>query len=168
MDPKWNFDNTYVELPEKFYTKLRPTPVAEPRLVLLNERLADALGLDVDALRADDGVHVLAGNRVPSGAEPIAQAYAGHQFGHFTRLGDGRAIVLGEHIAPSGQRFDIQLKGSGPTPYSRGGDGRAALGPMLREYIISEAMHGLGIPTTRSLAVTATGEPVMRERVLPG
>lgn len=168
MDPKWNFDNTYVELPEKFYTKLPPTPVAEPRLVLLNERLADALGLDVDALRADDGVHVLAGNRVPSGAEPIAQAYAGHQFGHFTRLGDGRAIVLGEHIAPSGQRFDIQLKGSGPTPYSRGGDGRAALGPMLREYIISEAMHGLGIPTTRSLAVTATGEPVMRERVLPG
>lgn len=168
MDPKWNFDNTYVKLPEKFYSKLPPTPVSEPRLVLLNESLADSLGLDVGALRADDGVHVLAGNRVPSGSEPIAQAYAGHQFGHFTKLGDGRAIVLGEHIAPSGQRFDIQLKGSGPTPYSRGGDGRAALGPMLREYIISEAMHGLGIPTTRSLAVTATGEPVMRERVLPG
>lgn len=168
MDARWNFDNTYVHLPEKFYTKLAPTPVRAPRLVLLNERLADELGLDVEALRSDDGVHVFAGNKVPPGSEPIAQAYAGHQFGYFTKLGDGRAIVLGEHVTPSGERFDIQLKGSGPTPYSRGGDGRAALGPMLREYIISEAMHGLGIPTTRSLAVVATGETVIRERILPG
>lgn len=168
MDARWNFDNTYVKLPEKFYTKLSPTPVPEPRLVLLNEPLADELGLDVAALRSGDGVHGFAGNKVPTGSEPIAQAYAGHQFGYFTKLGDGRAIVLGEHVTPSGDRFDIQLKGSGPTPYSRGGDGRAALGPMLREYIISEAMHGLGIPTTRSLAVVTTGDTVIRERILPG
>lgn len=164
----WNFDNTFVRLPKRFYSRRQPVPVREPRLVLLNEKLAQELGLDPDALRSAAGTAVLAGNAVPDGAEPLAQAYAGHQFGYFTMLGDGRAVVLGEHVTPGGRRVDIQLKGSGTTLYSRGGDGRAALGPMLREYIISEAMHGLGIPTTRSLAVTATGEWVFRERPLPG
>jgi uncharacterized protein YdiU (UPF0061 family) len=164
----WNLDNSYVRLPESFFSRLNPTPVRTPKLVILNEPLAADLGLNVDWLRSDDGVAVLAGNRIPEGAAPLAQAYAGHQFGHFTMLGDGRALLIGEQITPAGDRFDIQLKGSGRTPYSRGGDGRAALGPMLREYIISEAMHALGIPTTRSLAVTMTGEGVMRETVLPG
>ena len=130
--------------------------------------LATSLGLNVQALQSEDGVAVLAGNKIPEGALPLAQAYAGHQFGHFTMLGDGRALLLGEQITPLGERVDIQLKGSGRTPYSRGGDGRAALGPMLREYIISEAMHALGIPTTRSLAVVTTGESVIRETELPG
>jgi uncharacterized protein YdiU (UPF0061 family) len=142
--------------------------VDSPELIMLNDTLALSLGLDVDTLKSRAGVEVFAGNRVPEGATPLAQAYAGHQFGHFTMLGDGRAILLGEQITPDGKRFDIQLKGSGRTPYSRGGDGRAALGPMLREYIISEAMHALGIATTRSLAVVTTGEPVYRETVLPG
>jgi uncharacterized protein YdiU (UPF0061 family) len=164
----WNFDNSYARLPDSFYTRLDPTPVPSPKLAVLNERLAADLGLEVPALRSEEGVAMLAGNRVPKGVTPIAQAYAGNQFGHFTMLGDGRAILLGEQITPSCERFDIQLKGSGPTPYSRGGDGRAALGPMLREYIISEAMHGLGIPTTRSLAVVTTGETLLRESVLPG
>ncbi|UUZ87097.1 YdiU family protein [Paenibacillus sp. P26] len=137
-------------------------------MIVLNERLAASLGLNVSGLRSDEGTAALAGNRIPEGAEPLAQAYAGHQFGHFTMLGDGRAILLGEQLTPQGERFDIQLKGSGRTPYSRGGDGRAALGPMLREYIISEAMHALGIPTTRSLAVVTTGEPIQRETELPG
>jgi uncharacterized protein YdiU (UPF0061 family) len=164
----WNLDNSYARLPNSFYTRLDPTPVRSPELAVLNERLTASLGLESQALRSEEGVAVLAGNRIPDGATPIAQAYAGHQFGHFTMLGDGRAILIGEQITPSGERFDIQLKGSGPTPYSRGGDGRAALGPMLREYIISEAMHALGIPTTRSLAVVTTGETLLRETVLPG
>ncbi|MFB6363459.1 YdiU family protein [Paenibacillus elgii] len=164
----WNFDNSYARLPEMFYSKLDPTPVRSPKLIVLNERLAASLGLDAQALRGSDGVAVFAGNRIPEGASPLAQAYAGHQFGHFTMLGDGRALLLGEQITPDNTRVDIQLKGSGRTPYSRGGDGRAALGPMLREYIISEAMHALGIPTTRSLAVVTTGEEIIRETELPG
>ncbi|MBG9791317.1 hypothetical protein ABD76_01685 [Paenibacillus dendritiformis] len=164
----WNFDNSYARLPQLFFTKQSPTPVRSPKLVVFNEKLAASLGLNVPELNSDDGAAVFAGNRIPEGAAPLAQAYAGHQFGHFTMLGDGRAILLGEQITPAEERMDIQLKGSGRTPYSRGGDGRAALGPMLREYIISEAMHGLGIPTTRSLAVVTTGEPVYRETELPG
>ena len=162
----WNFDNSYVRLPKIFFSSQKPTPVQSPELVMLNGTLAKELGLDLKALQA--GVEVFAGNQLPQGAEPIAQAYAGHQFAHFTMLGDGRALLLGEQITPEGKRFDIGLKGSGRTPYSRGGDGRAALGPMLREYIISEAMHALGIPTSRSLAVVTTGEPVYRETALPG
>ena len=163
----WRFDNSYARLPDVLFSRVRPVPVAKPALAALNERLAADLGLGIEALRAS-GAEIFAGNIVPEGAEPIAQAYAGHQFGHFTNLGDGRAILLGEQIAPSGSRFDIQLKGSGQTPFSRRGDGRAALGPMLREYIISEAMHALGIPTTRSLAVATTGEQIAREDLLPG
>ncbi|TQE92030.1 protein adenylyltransferase SelO [Ureibacillus terrenus] len=166
--PGWNFDNSYAKLPPIFYTKQKPEPVASPKLVMFNESLAEELNLHPGALQSEKGAAIFAGKDVPEGAEPIAQAYAGHQFGHFTMLGDGRAILLGEHVAPGNRRVDIQLKGAGRTPYSRGGDGRAALGPMLREYIISEAMHALGIPTTRSLAVAATGERVIRERVLPG
>ncbi|WP_135549960.1 protein adenylyltransferase SelO [Paenibacillus cymbidii] len=165
----WNFDTSYTRLPELFYTLMAPSSVRAPSLVKLNERLASSLGLDAKALaKSDEGAAVFAGNRVPEGASPLAQAYAGHQFGHFTMLGDGRALLLGEQITPAGDRFDIQLKGSGRTPYSRRGDGRAALGPMLREYIVSEAMHALGIPTTRSLAVAATGEKIYRETELPG
>lgn len=164
----WNFDNSYARLPAKLFTRMEPTPVRAPRLAVLNELLAAELGLNVESLRSEQAVEVFAGNRIPAGAEPLAQAYAGHQFGHFTMLGDGRALLLGEQITPRGERMDIQLKGSGRTPYSRGGDGRAALGPMLREYIISEAMHALGIPTTRSLAVVTTGEKINREMELPG
>ncbi|MEQ2010315.1 MAG: protein adenylyltransferase SelO [Limisphaerales bacterium] len=164
----WRFDNSYTRLPESFYSRVNPTPVAEPRLVLLSRPLAQSLGLDPAALTGPDAAAHFTGNQIFPGAEPIAQAYAGHQFGNLARLGDGRAILLGEHLTPAGQRFDIQLKGAGRTPYSRGGDGRAALGPMLREYLISEAMHALGIPTTRSLAVASTGEPVLREQPLPG
>ncbi|MDF9411332.1 YdiU family protein [Brevibacillus laterosporus] len=164
----WNFDNSYARLPESFFSSLNLNPVRSPKLIILNKKLAEALGLNMEALQSEDGVEVLAGNRIPEGAFPIAQAYAGHQFGHFTMLGDGRALLLGEQITPLGKRFDIQLKGSGKTAYSRRGDGRAALGPMLREYIISEAMHALGIPTTRSLAVVTTGETVIRETDLPG
>ena len=155
------FDNSYARLPERFYVRLAPTPVAAPRLVKLNTALAAELGLDAAALASPEGVAVLAGNRVALGSEPIALAYAGHQFGNFVpQLGDGRAVLLGEVVGPDGVRRDIQLKGSGPTPFSRRGDGRAALGPVLREYIISEAMAALGIPTTRSLAAVMTGEPV--------
>jgi serine/tyrosine/threonine adenylyltransferase len=164
----WNFDNSYARLPELLYTRLNPTAVNSPRLIKLNDTLAASLGLDAEALNSDVGAGIFAGNIVPEGAEPLAQAYAGHQFGHFAMLGDGRAVLLGEQIAPDGSRFDVQLKGSGPTPYSRSGDGRAAVGPMLREYMISEAMHGLGIPTTRSLAVASTGEPVYRYTEEPG
>ncbi|WP_338469481.1 YdiU family protein [Niallia sp. XMNu-256] len=163
----WNFSNSYVKLPTLFYSKQNPDPVEEPEIVIFNEVLAKQLGLNIIEHRKEAAA-VFAGNQTPEGAIPIAQAYAGHQFGHFARLGDGRAILLGEHVTPDEERFDIQLKGSGRTPYSRGGDGRAALGPMLREYIISEAMHNLGIPTTRSLAVVTTGEPIHRETVLPG
>jgi serine/tyrosine/threonine adenylyltransferase len=164
----WRLEHTYRDLPRLFYSDAATAVVSAPHLVVFNRPLAIALGLDVDALDGPEGAAIFAGNGVPEGARPIAQAYAGHQFGHFTILGDGRAILLGEQIAPSGDRFDIQLKGAGRTRYSRGGDGRAALGPMLREYIISEAMHALGIPTTRSLAVATTGEPVYRETLLPG
>ena len=166
-DAGWRFDNSYARLPEPLFAAAPPTPVRTPRLVILNEPLAAALGFDGGVLAAT-GASVFAGNELPPGAEPIAQAYAGHQFGHFTNLGDGRAILLGEQIAATGGRFDIQLKGAGRTRYSRGGDGRAALGPMLREYVISEAMHALGIATTRSLAVALTGEVVMRTTPLPG
>jgi uncharacterized protein YdiU (UPF0061 family) len=164
----WRFDNSYKRLPVIFYTETDPTPVKIPGLVIFNHDLTKELGLDSEALQSQEGVAVLAGNHLAEGASPIAQAYAGHQFGHFTMLGDGRAVLLGEHVTLAGHRLDIQLKGSGRTRYSRGGDGRAALGPMLREYLISEAMHGLGIPTTRSLAVVSTGEPVYRESPLPG
>ena len=164
----WNFDNSYARLPKVFFAPTTPVPVSAPRLVVFNSALAESLGLNAEALVEGNGAALLSGSTVPPGAAPIAQAYAGHQFGHFTMLGDGRAVLLGEQLAPNGKRFDIQLKGSGRTPFSRGGDGRAALGPMLREYIISEAMHALGIPTTRSLAVVTTGDTVSRQIPLPG
>ena len=164
----WNLEHTYAELPQLFYAPATPSAVREPRLVVFNRPLARTLGLDADALDNPEGAAIFAGNALPDGARPIAQAYAGHQFGHFTTLGDGRAILLGEQITPAGDRVDIQLKGAGRTSFSRGGDGRAALGPMLREYIVSEAMHALGIPTTRSLAVAATGNLVYRETELEG
>ena len=164
----WRLEHTYTALPAIFYTEAAPTAVREPRMVVFNRALATTLGLDVEALSSVDGAAVFSGNSLPEGARPIAQAYAGHQFGHFTILGDGRAILLGEQITPRGDRLDIQVKGAGQTFYSRRGDGRAALGPMLREYIVSEAMHALGIPTTRSLAVVTTGEPVYRETALQG
>ncbi len=167
-DAGWNFDNSYARLPEAFYVRLNPVPVRAPKLVVFNEELARSLGLNPDTLKGDAGPAVFSGNQIPEGAEPLAQAYAGHQFGAFTMLGDGRAILLGEQLTPQGERFDIQFKGSGKTPFSRNGDGRAALGPMLREYIISEALHALDIPTTRSLAVVTTGEPVLRETPLQG
>ncbi|MBU9712031.1 protein adenylyltransferase SelO [Evansella tamaricis] len=165
---EWNLDNSYARLPDKFYSQIDPNLVDSPELVILNETLARSLGLDPTLLRTEEAIEVFAGNRIPEGGIALAQAYAGHQFGHFTMLGDGRAMLHGEQITPTGERFDIQLKGSGRTPYSRGGDGRASLGPMLREYIISESMHALNIPTTRSLAVVTTGEPVYRETELPG
>ena len=161
----WNLENSYAELPEFFYSKINLSKVSSPKLVVLNNELAEYLGLDINELQSEEGVSYFAGNSVPKGSIPIAQAYAGHQFGYFTMLGDGRAMLLGEQITPNG-KYDIQLKGSGRTPYSRGGDGRAALGPMLREYIVSEAMHALDIPTSRSLAVVTTGEPVIREKIL--
>ncbi|WP_340109534.1 protein adenylyltransferase SelO [Pikeienuella sp. HZG-20] len=168
--PTIPFDNSYARLPDRFFARLAPTPVRAPRLIQLNDALAAELGLDAARLAAPGGVAVLAGNRTPLGAEPLAQVYAGHQFGGWVpQLGDGRAILLGEVLGRDGARRDIQLKGAGPTPYSRMGDGRAPLGPVLREYIISEAMAALGVPTTRALAVVATGEPVLREEgPLPG
>ena len=166
---RFDFENTYARLPERFYSRLAPTPVAAPRLVKVNVELARKLGLDADALASARGVEILAGNWVAEGAEPLAMAYAGHQFGHFVpQLGDGRANLLGEVKAADGVGYDVQLKGSGPTPFSRGGDGRAALGPVLREYIVSEAMASLGVPTTRALAAVTTGERVLRETALPG
>ena len=162
------FDNSYARLPQHFFARQDPTRTAEPWLIKLNEPLAAELGLDVEALRRD-GAAIFSGNLLPEGAEPLAMAYSGHQFGGFSpQLGDGRAILLGEVIDTNGNRRDIQLKGAGPTPFSRRGDGRAALGPVLREYIISEAMFALGIPATRALAAVTTGEPVYREEVLPG
>ncbi|TCI79887.1 YdiU family protein [Exiguobacterium sp. SH0S1] len=158
-DTGWNFEATYVELRDMFYDRGPINPVDKPELVLLNEPLAETLGLDIDALKED--VALLSGNRQTDTS--FSQAYAGHQFGNFTMLGDGRALFLGEHVTANGKRVDVQLKGSGPTEYSRGGDGRAAIGPMVREYLISEAMHALGIPTNRALAVVATNEPVMRQ-----
>ena len=167
--PRCAFDNSYARLPERFYARLAPTPVAEPGLVKINRGLATELGLDPAALASPEGVEILAGNRIAPGSEPIALVYAGHQFGHFVpQLGDGRAILLGEVVDRAGRRRDIQLKGSGITPFSRNGDGRAALGPVLREYLVSEAMAALGIPTTRTLAAVTTGEKVYREAALPG
>ena len=167
--PLFNFDNSYARLPERFFARVAPTPVAEPRLVGVNKSLAEKLGADPEQLTDRKAVEVFAGNRVPKGAEPIATAYAGFQFGSWVpQLGDGRAILLGEVVARDGVRRDVQLKGSGRTPFSRNGDGRAALGPVLREYVVSEAMAALGIPTTRSLAAVTTGEHIRRETLLPG
>lgn len=163
------FSNRYVELGESFYARTRPAKVADPALIKFNEALADALGLPTENLEATELAGIFSGNQVPQGAAPLAMAYAGHQFGHFSQqLGDGRAILLGEVQSPGGDYFDIHLKGSGPTFYSRGGDGRAALGPVLREYLVSEAMFRLGVPTTRALAAVMTGERVIREQFLPG
>ena len=163
------FDNSYAKLPSRFYVKLDPTVVSGPELISVNDELAELLNIDGDYLRSDEGVSMLAGNVIPAGAEPLAAAYAGHQFGHFVpQLGDGRAVLLGEVVGRDGIRRDIQLKGAGRTPFSRTGDGRAALGPVLREYIVSEAMYHLGIPTTRTLAAVTTGDHVYREEPLPG
>jgi uncharacterized protein YdiU (UPF0061 family) len=163
------FQNTFARLPDRFFARVAPTPVAAPRLIRLNLDLAADLGLDAEWLAGPEALQVLAGGRIPEAAEPIALAYAGHQFGHFVpQLGDGRAVLLGEIVDRRGVRRDIQLKGSGRTPFSRGGDGRAALGPVLREYVVSEAMARLGIPTTRALAAVVTGEMVARETLLPG
>jgi len=164
----WKFDNSYTQLSQNIMSRTLPTKVKSPKIVIVNYDLAKQLGLDFSSLNNEELSQLFTGNVIPKGSDPIAQAYAGHQFGNLVILGDGRAIVLGEHITPTKQRYDIQFKGSGRTPYSRGGDGKAALGPMLREYIISEAMYHLNIRTTRSLAVATTGENVMRETVLPG
>ena len=164
----WQFDNTYSKLPKNLLSKLNPTPAKSPEVVLFNHSLSKEIGLDFSEIDNEKLALTFSGNQLPDGSETIAQAYAGHQFGHFTLLGDGRALVIGEHIDKSKKRYDIQFKGSGKTPYSRSGDGRAALGPMLREYIISEAIHNLKIPTTRSLAVVKTGENVIREKNLEG
>ena len=164
----FNFDNSYINLPKEFYSHVNLKPVKSPKLVILNNNLASSLGLSLEFLKSPKGISILSGNTKADDGAYISQAYAGHQFGHFTMLGDGRALLIGEQITPSNQRFDIQLKGSGRTPFSRGGDGRAVLGPMLREYIISEAMHGLKIPTTRSLSVISTGENVYRDEIKQG
>lgn len=165
----FQFDNSYARLPEAFHIRTDPTPVARPRMIRVNRELAEELGADPDQLESAEGLDILSGRRIAAGSEPLAMAYAGHQFGGFVpQLGDGRALLLGEVIARDGVRRDIQLKGSGPTPFSRRGDGRSALGPVLREYIVSEAMHALGVPTTRALAAVATGEQVFRETALPG
>jgi uncharacterized protein YdiU (UPF0061 family) len=167
MTISWHFDNTYSKLSKTFREEIKPTPVHDPNLVILNEELAKDLNLDFSKIDDKDLAKLFSGNVLPNNTNTIAQAYAGHQFGHFTMLGDGRAVLLGEHLVNK-KRFDIQFKGSGRTSFSRTGDGRAALGPMLREYIISEAIHALNIPTTRSLAVVSTGEKVVRENLLPG
>jgi uncharacterized protein YdiU (UPF0061 family) len=164
----WHFDNTYSKLSKTFREEIKPTPVHDPNLVILNEELAEDLNLDFSKIDNKDLAKLFSGNVLPNDTNTIAQAYAGHQFGHFTMLGDGRAVLLGEHLVNNTKRFDIQFKGSGRTSFSRSGDGRAVLGPMLREYIISEAIHALNIPTTRSLAVVSTGEKVVRENLLPG
>ncbi|QDG54207.1 YdiU family protein [Persicimonas caeni] len=166
---KVRFDNSYLALPERFYSRVSPEPVASPEVVRVNTSLAEQLGFDPDWLDSPEGAEFAVGNRVLDGSEPIATVYGGHQFGNWAgRLGDGRALLLGEVIDRDGQRFDVQLKGSGRTPYSRRGDGRAPLGPVLREYLVSEAMAALGIPTTRSLVAATTGESVRRETILPG
>ena len=166
---RFNFENTYARLPERFFARLQPAPASTPRLIKLNAELARSLQLDPEELASAHGVEILAGNMLAEGSEPLALAYAGHQFGHFVpQLGDGRANLLGEVVGRDGLRYDIQLKGSGPTPFSRRGDGKAALGPVLREYVVSEAMAALGVPTTRALAAVTTGEQVLRETVLPG
>jgi uncharacterized protein YdiU (UPF0061 family) len=162
----WHFDNTYSKLSKTFIEDIKPTPVHDPELVILNEQLAKELNLDFSKTKEKDLSLLFSGNSLPNGSTTIAQAYAGHQFGHFTMLGDGRAVLLGEHISNKNNRFDIQFKGSGRTSFSRGGDGRAALGPMLREYIISEAINSLNIPTTRSLAVVKTGEKSCKRKFI--
>ncbi len=164
----WRFDNTYSKLPDPFISNTSPIPVKSPELIILNNNLAKQLGLNFSLISKIELSNLFSGNSLPEGSKSIAQAYAGHQFGHFTMLGDGRAVLMGEHVSKNNERFDIQFKGSGQTPFSRNGDGRAALGPMLREYIISEAMHSLNIPTTRSMAVVKTGEDVVRENILQG
>jgi len=164
----WSFDNTYAKLPNDLLVKQAPIPVKTPEIIILNKNLSKDLDLDFTNIKEESLSQLFSGNLLPTGSESIAQAYAGHQFGHFTMLGDGRAVLMGEHVSKNGDRHDIQFKGSGKTPFSRSGDGRAALGPMLREYIISEAMHELGVATTRSLAVVKTGENVIRETHLPG
>ena len=164
----WSFDNTYSKLPDDLSVKQVPIPVKSPELIILNKDLSEDLNLDFTHIKVENLSQLFSGNLLPTGSESIAQAYAGHQFGHFTMLGDGRAVLIGEHVSKNGDRYDIQFKGSGKTPFSRSGDGRAALGPMLREYIVSEAMHRLGVATTRSLAVVKTGENVIRETHLPG
>ena len=164
----WNFDNSYSRLPDIFQENIKPFPVKKPELILLNEILASELNLDFSKIDKKELSKIFSGNSLPDGSSSIAQAYAGHQFGHFTMLGDGRAVLIGEHKTKSNKRYDIQFKGSGKTAFSRNGDGRAALGPMLREYIISEAMNALKIPTTRSLAVVKTGEDIQREEILQG
>ena len=164
----WHFDNTYSKLSESFRERIKPVPVNNPELVILNERLASKLNLDFSKIDKKKLSKIFSGNLLPNGSNSIAQAYAGHQFGHFTMLGDGRAVLIGEHTTKANKKYDIQFKGSGKTAFSRNGDGRAALGPMLREYIISEAMNGLNIPTTRSLAVVKTGENIQRETALQG
>jgi serine/tyrosine/threonine adenylyltransferase len=168
MTVGWCFDNTYYKLPDKFKENIKPVQVKEPELILLNNNLAEKLNLNFSNLDKKEISELFSGNVLPEGSNSIAQAYAGHQFGHFSMLGDGRAVLIGEHLSKKKERFDIQFKGSGKTAFSRNGDGRAALGPMLREYILSEAMYGLNIPTTRSLAVVKTGEEVIRETSLPG
>ena len=164
----WHFDNTYSKLSNKFKEEIKPTPVHDPELIIMNNELAKNLNLDFSKIDKKKIAEIFSGNSLPEGTNTIAQAYAGHQFGHFTMLGDGRAVLLGEHLTTKNNRFDIQFKGSGRTSFSRDGDGRAALGPMLREYIVSEAIHSLNIPTTRSLAVVKTGEKVVRENLLQG
>ncbi len=167
--PTLPFDNSYSELPAQFYTAQIPTPVSEPGLVRINREVAQLLDIDPEWLESKAGIEILAGNQLPQGANPIAQVYAGHQFGGWNpQLGDGRAVLLGELVGRDGLRYDLALKGSGPTAYSRGGDGRAPLGPVLREYIVSEAMAALNIPTTRALAAVSSGDTVMREQALPG
>ena len=165
----FRFDNTYARLPDGFFAAIAPTPVSSPTMIRLNRDLASDLGIDVARLDSPEGLAILAGNQLATGSEPLAMAYSGHQFGGFSpQLGDGRALLLGEVVRQDGVRFDIQLKGSGPTPFSRNGDGRSALGPVLREYIVSEAMAALGVPTTRALAAVASGDNVLREGFVPG
>ena len=164
----WNFENTYSRLSDSFKQNINPVPVKDPKLILFNKKLESELNLDFSKNSKKDLSELFSGNSLPDGCNSIAQAYAGHQFGHFTMLGDGRAVLIGEHLSKNNQRYDIQFKGSGKTAFSRNGDGRAALSPMLREYIISEAMNSLKIPSTRSLAVVKTGEEVIRETSLPG
>ena len=164
----WKLDNSYLKLPSKFYREIDLNPTSQAELVLLNKSLAESIGLKAENLKSKEAVEILSGNRLPKGGIALAQAYAGHQFGNFTMLGDGRAMLIGEQITPDGNRLDIQLKGSGRTPYSRGGDGRASLRAMLREYLISEAIYNLGIASTRGLAVTLTGDKIIRESRLDG
>jgi serine/tyrosine/threonine adenylyltransferase len=169
INVRFNFDNSYAKLPPRFFSRVDPSPVTAPRLIKVNVELAALLGLDPEALASERGTRILSGNLVAEGSEPLAMAYAGHQFGHFVpQLGDGRANLLGEVVGRDGVRYDLQLKGSGRTPFSRGGDGRAAIGPVLREYVVSEAMTALGVPSTRALAAVTTGERVLRESPLPG